>query len=77
MFQLTSVSGKLVSWAYNLRMRRKSSIDLAKQRERVQRVRQMTPAERLKECVGLTELGIEFRRTQKSLLASVPPKPRQ
>ena len=58
-------------------MRRKSSIDLAKQKERVERVRQMTPAERLKECVGLTELGVEFQRAQKRLLESVPARPRR
>jgi hypothetical protein len=55
-------------------MRRKSSIDLAKQKERIERARRMTPEERMQTCINLTKLGLEFKRAQKRLLESVPPQ---
>jgi hypothetical protein len=57
-------------------MRRKSSIDLAKQKERIERARRMTPEERLQECIHLTELVREFKRAQKHLLEVIPPRQR-
>ena len=56
-------------------MRRESSIDRAKQKDRIERARQMTPEERIQECINLTELGLEFQRAQKYLLEVVPPRP--
>jgi hypothetical protein len=57
-------------------MRRKSFIDLAKQKDRIERARRMTPEERLQACVNLTEFGIEFQRAQKHLLKTIPPRAR-
>jgi hypothetical protein len=40
-------------------------------------VRKMTPEQRLKECVNLSELQVEFRRIQKRLLKTVLPRTRK
>ena len=43
-------------------MRRKSSIDTAKQKERIERARRMTPESRLEACVNLSRLVKEIQR---------------
>ena len=43
-------------------MRRKSSIDLARQKERIERARQMTPEERMKACVKISRVVMEIHR---------------
>jgi hypothetical protein len=58
-------------------MRRRSSIDLAKQRERIERARLMTIEERLRACVRLSEFGAELQRVQRYLREIVPAKSRQ
>jgi hypothetical protein len=56
--------------------RRKSAIDLAKQRDRIERARRMLPEDRLQACINLSSLMAEFRKAQKQLLKVVPAKPR-
>ena len=47
---------------YNSTMRRKSSIDRARQKERIERARGMTPEGRLVACVKISRLVKEIQR---------------
>jgi hypothetical protein len=43
-------------------MRGKSAIDHAKQTERIERARRMSPERRLEACINLSKLGAEIQR---------------
>ena len=53
-------------------MRRPSSIDRAKQKERIESARRMTPAERLEVCVKLSKLVEEIHRSGKGMREAAP-----
>jgi hypothetical protein len=53
-----------------MKQRRKSSIDLAKQKERIERARRMTPEERLQACINLSSLVAEFQQAGRKLRKS-------
>ena len=46
-------------------MRRESAIDRAKQKDRVERARRMTPEQRLQACVEISSVVLEIARTGK------------
>ena len=46
-------------------MRRKSSLDVAKQEDRIRRARKMTPEERLLACVNMSHVVLELARVGK------------
>lgn len=46
---------------YTGAMRRRSSLDDAKRRDRIERARRMTPEQRLQACVNLSKLTAELR----------------
>ena len=56
------LSYPLWSIRYNSTMRRKSSIDRARQKERIERARGMTPEARLVACVKISRLVKEIQR---------------
>ena len=52
-------------------MRRKSSIDLAKQKERIERARQMTPEARMGACIRMSHVVMEIHRAGKQYRQAV------
>ena len=57
-------------------MRRPSAIDRAKQLERIERARRMTPEARLLACVNISMAVLELQRAGKRDRPLVLPKPR-
>ena len=51
-----------VTSSYNDPMRRKSAIDEAKQKDRIERARRMTPEARLQACIRISHVALELRR---------------